>query len=152
MRYFVMEPQGDILLPTAPKGEEAEVVLSSDLSRFYEIDYDARSELISERLRLLIELYMPRYKFRPVVYIDQPKEEQLVFWRFRPPPYMEEYQATYRSDGIISHFVAPNNDAPIIFTARSPRGVRSIVVRLAVAESVLRRGIFGVKFTKVTEE
>ena len=153
MRYFVMEPQGDKLLPLAPKGEDAEIVISSVLDRFYDIDYDMRSELISERLKLLLEMYMPRYNFRPVVYLDQPKEEQLIFWRFRPPTYTEDFQATYKGNGMLSHFVPPNNDVPIIFTARSPkRGVRSIVVRMAVAEGALRRGIFGVKFTQVTEE
>jgi len=42
-----------------------------------------------------------------------------------------------------------HNNAPIMFTARSPKSIRSIVVRMAVAESALRRGILGVKFIKV---
>jgi len=150
MRYYVMEALGNILLPSAPKGEEAVVVQASDLSRFDEIDYDARSELISDRLKMLMERYMPRYDFQPVVYLDIEKQEQLVFWRFRPPAY-GDYEATYRNDGIISHIVFPNNDAPIVFTARSPRGTRSIVVRMAVAESTLRRCILGLKFTKLNE-
>ena len=152
MRYLVMEPDGGMQLPLAPKGEDADVVISSDLSRFYEVDYDMRSELISEQLKKLIELYMPRFNFRPVVYIDQPKEEQLVFWRFRPAVYEADYKVTFRNDGIVSGITLPNNNTPVIFTVRSPKGVRSILVRLAVAESVLRRGIFGVKFTKVTED
>ena len=151
MRYYVMEPLGNTMLPTAPKGENAEVVVSSNLSRFSDIDYDARSELISDRLKLLMERYLTKYDFKPVVYLDREKEEQAVFWRFRPPLY-EDYQAIFRSDGIVSHIAFPNNNAPIAFTARSPKGVRSIAVRMAVAESALRRGILGVQFTKILEQ
>ena len=150
IRYFVMEPVGNVLLPMAKKGESADVILTSDLSRFDEIDFDERSELISDRLKLLMEMYLPRYDFQPVVYLDNTKDEQMVFWRFRPPVYTD-FQAEFRSDGIVSSIMFPNTNAPIAFTARSPKGKRSIVVRMAVAESTLRRGILGVKFTKVTE-
>jgi hypothetical protein len=73
-----------------------------------------------------------------------------VFWRFRPLLY-EDYQAAYRNDGIVSRLSFPISNAPIVFTARSPRGIRSVVVRMAVAESALRRGILGVKFTKILD-
>jgi len=150
MRYYVMEPQDDILLPSPPKGEDAEIVLATDLGRFNEVDYDARSELISERLKLLMEQYMPKYNFRPVVFLDQAKEEQLVFWRFSPPPHTD-IEAVYRNDGMVSQITFLNDRLPIIFTTRSPKGIRSIVVRMAVAESALRRGILGLKFTKIGE-
>jgi len=151
MRYFVMEPLGNTLLPTAPKGGDAEVIVTSNLSRFEEIDYDARSELISDRLKLLMEMYMPKYDFSPVVYLDTAKEEQMVFWRFRPPQY-DDYEASYRNDGTVSHIAFRDDRYPIAFTARSPRGKRSIIVRLAVAESALRRCILGLKFTRVTDD
>ena len=150
MRYYVMEEQGNTPLPAAPKGENAEVVKASDLNRFCETDYDARNALISDRLKLLIEKFMPRYDFQPVVYLDSEKEEQAVFWRFKPPVY-EKFKATFRNDGIISHISFTSDNAPIIFSARSPKGVRSIVVRMAVAESTLRRCILGLKFTQIME-
>jgi hypothetical protein len=150
MHHYVMEPADVILLPTVPKCDEAEVVMTSDLSRFRDIDYETRSELISERLKLLLEQYLPEYDFEPVVYFDRDKEEHIVFWEFKPPLY-EDFQAVYRNDGIISHISFPIVNAPIVFTVRSPKKVRSIVVRMAVAESVLRRGIFGVKFTKILD-
>jgi len=148
MLYYVMEPLEGILLPIASKDEEMEIIALSDLSRFSEVDYDARSGLISERLKLIMEMYLPKYDFKPVVYLDAPKQEQLTFWKFRPAFY-GDYQADYRSDGIVSHILFPNNRAPFVFTARSPKGVRSMVVRLAVAESIIRRCILGVKFTRV---
>ena len=151
MRYFVMEPDGNTLLPIAPKGEGSEVVVTTNLGRFSEIDYDARSELISDRLKLLMEMYLPKYDFVPVVYLDTAKNEQMVFWRFRPPQY-DDFEADFRNDGIVSRITFNDDRYPIAFTARSPKGKRSIVVRLAVAESALRRCILGLKFTRVTED
>ena len=149
MLYYVMEPMDGILLPAASKSEKAEVIVASALSRFYEIDYDARSNLISERLKLIMERYMPKYDFKPVVYVDSPKNEQLVFWRFKPAPY-DDCLADFRSDGIVSRISFPEKLGPLVFTIWSHKGVHSIVVRLAVAESILRRCIFGVKFTRVS--
>ncbi|MCL2151761.1 MAG: hypothetical protein FWH57_02200 [Oscillospiraceae bacterium] len=150
MRYYVMEPPEKTLLPAAPKGDDAGVVKTVDVNRFEEIDYDSRNELVSDRLKMLLEQYMTRYNFQPVVYLDFEKKEQVVFWRFKPPIY-EEFKADFRNDGIISRIAFNNNDAPLIFTARSPKGIRSIVVRMAVAESALRRCILGLKFTKILE-
>jgi len=150
MRYYVMEALGNAPLPSAPKGGDAAVVQASELGRYGEIDYDPRSELISDRLKVLMERFMPKYDYQPVVYLDAGKGEQLIFWRFRPPSY-EGFEATFRNDGVVSQISFPNNDAPIVFTARSPRGARSIAVRMAVAESALRRCILGLKFTRINE-
>ena len=150
MRYYLMEPHGGELLPKAPKSDKAEVVKASDLGRFSEIDYDTRSELISDRLKRLFELFLSRYDFVPVVYLDMQKKEQAVFWRFRPDVF-EDYKAEYRNDGVVSRITYLSDDAPITFTARSPKGVRSIIVRMAVTESALRRAILGLKFTKIFE-
>lgn len=146
MRYFVMEPLDGTRLPSVKE----DVVMISDIGRLHGIDYDARNELISDRLKLLIGLYMPKHRFSPVAFLDTDKSEQAIFWRFRPEPY-SNYQAIYRNDGIVSHIAFPDTGAPITFTAKSPKGIRSIVVRLAVAESILRRGILGLKLTKLHE-
>jgi uncharacterized protein YjbI with pentapeptide repeats len=148
MHYYVIEPTGTVLLPAVPKSEKSDLVFTSDLSSFSDIDYDSRSDLISERLKLLIERYMPDYEFESVIYYDKAKAEQLIYWRFRPPLY-EDFQAAYRSDGIVSQISCPIPKAPIVFTARSPKGVRSVIVRMAVAESILRRSILGLKLTKI---
>ncbi|MCL1873566.1 MAG: pentapeptide repeat-containing protein [Clostridiales bacterium] len=150
MHYYTMEPAGALLLPAAAGGENTELVLVSDFKHFNDIDYDARSELISERLKLLMEQYLPEYDFEPVVFYDKEKDKQTIYWRFQPPLY-EDFHTTYRSDGIVKSISFPINDAPIVFTVRSPKAVRSIVVRMAVAESILRRSILGVKFTKVLD-
>lgn len=145
-----MEPPENMQLPAAPKGEGAQVVQASDLGKFSDIDYDSRSSLVSDRLKLLLERYMPKYDFQPVVYLDCANGEQLVFWRFSPALY-EDCSADFRNDGIVSHISFPNNNAPIVFTMRSPKGIRSILVRMAVAESTLRRSILGLSFTQVSD-
>jgi len=151
MLYFVMEPIDGILLPAASKSDKTEVIAATGLSRFCEIDYDVRSNLISERLKLIMERFMPKYDFQPVIYVDPPKNELKVFWRFKPALY-DDYQADFRSNGIVSHISFPEKIGPLVFTVRSHKGVPSTVVRLAVAESILRRCIFGVKFTRVSEQ
>jgi hypothetical protein len=148
MIYYAMEPPDNTLLPAAKKGEKAEVILASDLSRYRGIDYDARNELISERLKQIIQRYMPNCVSKPVVYLDTGKNEQAIYWRFKPPVY-EDIKADFRSDGIVSEIIFLNSNAPSMFTVISPKGVRSIAVRVAVAESILRRGILGLTFTEV---
>jgi hypothetical protein len=150
MRYFVMEPNGNKQLPVTKCKKGPEVVLVPELKQFNKIDYDTRSKLISEKLKLLIEMFMPKYDYVPVVYLDLPKKEQLVVYRFEPS-HFDNCQATYRNDGVLSHITLYSKAAPIIFTAKSPKGVCSIVVNMAVAESILRRKILGVSFTKVTD-
>ncbi|MCL1790362.1 MAG: hypothetical protein FWG40_03235 [Peptococcaceae bacterium] len=150
MHCYVMEMAGDAYLPKVPKGEDTEIVNVSGFNKLNKIDYDTRNEVISERLKLLMEQYVPQHQFEPIVYWDKEKGEQAIFWRFRPPIY-NDFQAAYRNDGLVSHISFPNNNTPLVFTARSPKGVRSIVVCLAVAESALRRGILGLKFTKLLE-
>lgn len=146
MRYFVIEPLDGARLPSVKE----EVVKITDIRQLRGIDYDARNELISDRLKLLMGLYVPKHEFAPVVFLDTDKSEQSIFWRFRPEIY-SNYQAIYRNDGIVSHISFPDTGAPIAFTAKSPKGIRSIVVRLAVAESILRRGILGLKLTNLHE-
>jgi len=151
MLYYVMEPVDGILLPQASKSDEAEVIATSDLNRFSAIDYDLRSNLISERLKLVMEQYLPKYDFQPVVYVDSPKNELMIFWRFKPA-YYEDCQADFKGNGTVSHLSFPEKIGPLVFTVRSHKGVPSTVVRLAVAESILRRCIFGVRFTRVSEQ
>jgi hypothetical protein len=150
MQYYAMVSNASILLPVVSSGENSDAILTTNLHRFSDIDYDMRNELISERLKNLMNKFLTRYDFLPFFFVDTDTRESLVFWRFRPPVY-EGFDATFRNDGIVSHIAFDRfDDVPIAFTVKSPRGVRSIVVRLAVAESALRRSIFGVDFLRVT--
>ena len=156
MRYFVMEHiNGD--MPRRPQGYAAEVRETNDnkidMGSLYGVDFNARDGLISGRLKLLMEKYMPKYKFAPVVFLDAKKQEQLDFWRFCPPFLAAgSYRAEYKNTGVVSHFCTGNKNAPKIFSVRSPKNIWSVVVHASVAESILRRGILGLKLTRLTEE
>jgi len=143
-----MENIGHVTLPNVPKGDEEIAILTPNIDYFDEVDYDSRSQIVSDRLKQLIELYMPEYYFMPVAFITDDRQNHCVFWRFKPPP-AKDYNALYRSDGVISHIAFSSDHRPIIFTAKSPKGIESIAVRMAVTESTLCRGILGVKFTEI---
>jgi hypothetical protein len=151
MRYYVMEPLGNVFLPATKKREGVEVVLTSNINRFNDIDYDMSCGLISERLKLVLEMFLLQYHFEPVVYLDMSSKENINFFRFNPPEY-EGCITTFRNDGIVSRIIFTDADVPLMFTVRSPKGVRSIIMKIAVAESILRRRILGVEFTKVTDD
>jgi len=149
MRYFVME-HIDSEMTRRSQGYAAEIRETSDLGAFYGIDFAARDGLISERLKLLMERYMPKYSFVPVVFLDTKKQEQIGFWRFSPPILSPaHYQADYRNTGVISHISVTRENAPTVFSVRSPKGAWSVVVHVSVAESMLRRGILGLKLTRL---
>jgi len=120
MRYFVMEHINNEMA-RRPQGYAAEIRETSDLSAFYGIDFAARDGLISERLKLLMERYMPKYRFTPVVFLDTKKQEQIGFWRFSPPILSPAYyQADYRNTGVISHISVTHENAPVVFSVLSP--------------------------------
>ena len=150
MRYYVMEPLGNTKLPAVKNVEGAEVVLCPDLNRFCDIDYDLSCRLISERLKLLIEMYLLSYDFVPVIYMDVANKSQLVFFRFKPPIY-NDCEASYRKDGVVSWISFSGINTPTIFTVQSPKGICSVVVSIAVAESALRRQILGVDFNQISD-
>lgn len=149
MRYFVMESINNEM-PRQSQGGKPEVRQVPDLSDFYGIDYVARDGLISDRLKLLIELYMPGYDFKPVAFLDMNKPEQIIFWEFNPTLY-NDCQADYRNNGLLSHISLNSDNAPPVFSMRSPKGLYSIIVHISVAESILRRNILGLKLTRLLE-
>ena len=146
MRYYAMESIGKVELLTLPKNTE--IIATAKQSQFDEVDYDAQRELISDRLKQLMVIYLPKYEFTPVVIINNEKEEQTEYWKFKPS-LLEEYQAQYRNDGIVSHISFPDEHIPPAFTVRSPKRIDTIAVEMAIAESALRRNILGLKFTKI---
>ena len=150
MRYYVMESHENKSLTVAPKNKSTDVVIAPNFKNIDNVDYDYRNSLISDKLHTLLSSFLLRFNFESVIYSSSDGSEHAIFWKFNPPIYTD-CQASYRNDGIVSHIAFTNDRAPIAFTTCSPKGVRSIVVRMAVAESALRRGILGLKFTKVTD-
>jgi hypothetical protein len=151
MRYYVMEPSNTVSLPAVPKNENAKLVFTTDLGRFSDVDYDPRNKLISNGFKLLMEQYLLDYDFMPITYCDLNKGDQMTFWRFEPDHY-SDFNASYKNDGTVSNInTFSDSNTPIAFTAKSPKGILSVLVRMAVVESALRRCILGLKFTKVND-
>jgi len=181
MRYYIMESKNEISLPKVEKNTNIKTVTENMLNSFDGIDYDMKTALISDRLKKLLELYMPKYNFKPFVYmvpldkqamleymeeasmakgnknleanLNPPQPDQTIFWRFDPPRLRldENCKAIFRSDGVVSHISFLNKKMPIVFTVCSPKGVSTVLVRMAVAESALRRNFLSLKFTKIHE-
>jgi len=137
-------------LPPVTKSSGFEIADAKTLDRFREVDYDARGAVISNRLKLVMEMYLPKYDFEPVVFVKEGTNDMIEFWRFDPPVF-KEYNAEYRNDGVVSRISFPNDkvEIPFIFTATSPKGVKTIVMDTSAVNSILRRCISGVKFTKI---
>jgi len=145
-----MESLENVALPPVPKGDTSEVILMPDLNNCIEADYDARNEIISGQLKLLMEMYMPYNFSEPIIFLKEDRTSHAEFWRFKPPLF-ENYEAMYNNGGIVSHISFSNSRVPLIFTAKSPKGIRTVVVDTSVVNSILRRCITGLKFTKIKE-
>lgn len=107
------------------------------------IDYIAEENLISDRLKNLIEMYLPKLEYESV------KKDKKTFWKFNPPVY-EGCSVEY-NNGTISKILFISNTIPLAFTICSPEK-KYVMVRLAMAESILRRGILGLKFTRMNSD
>ena len=146
--YFVMEQLDNA--PNIPPPNTKGVQRMTNLISIDGIDYFSRNALISDNLKKLIEVFMPGYSFELAAYQDSSKPVVTPLWIFNPPV-CSDFEAVYKTDGHVSHIAFTNTDTPRIFIAKSPKGIRSIIIHLAVAESMLRRSICGLKLTRILE-
>jgi len=146
--YFVIEQLDNA--PNIPPPKTAEVQKIANLMKISDFDYFSRYDLISDNLKSLIEKFMPGDNFELAAYLDSEKQAVTVLWLFNPP-ICSDFEAAFRTDGHVSHMANTSADSPRIFIVKSPKGVRSTIVHLAVAESMLRRNIYGLKLTRILE-
>ena len=146
--YFVMEQLDNA--PNIPPPKTKEVQKMTNLEIINGIDYFSRYGLISDDLKRLFEIFMPGFSFELAAYLDSAKSDVTALWLFNPPVY-SDFQSTFRTDGTVSHVNTIDTDMPRIFMVKSPKGIRSIIIHLAVAESMLRRNICGLKLTRLFE-
>jgi hypothetical protein len=132
---------------SAPRfAEGATLIETLDLNPLKTIDYASGQKLVSDRLKLVFEMFMPKLEFIPVVFSD--KKDILTFYKFTPPLY-EHCIPAYRIDNTVSRITFLNGPPPVIFTTKPQKNTYSAIVHLSVAESVLRRRILGLRFTKL---
>ncbi|MDE7312409.1 MAG: hypothetical protein K2N87_12450 [Eubacterium sp.] len=164
MDYFLLKQSGTVTIPKAPKTEastsadtsgaqEPSVRVMEHVGVLGKFDYIAREHLVSDRLKQLLELYLPGFAWRPCVFIDPPRKEQQTFWFLPALPYLPRRVVT-ASNGMPAAIFISEQDfarkAPGVLRIRSPKGTVFFLVHLSVAESILRRGICGLELEKLS--
>ena len=128
MDYFLLKQSGTVTVPKAPKTEDTSledpsVRIIHDIPSLQKFDYIAGEHLISDRLKQLLEQYLPEQLWRPCVFVDTQTVEQITF----------------------------AEKAPGLLHLRGSKGMSFLVVHLSVAESILRRGICGLELLRLTD-
>lgn len=112
------------------------------------IDFLESENIISERLKLRWEAFLPRRTWKPYVFVDMEKKKQEIFWNLELKKYVPE-QAFWNGDGTLSRVVFQEKKIPRICNVAAKKGERVILLDLSVLESMLRREIRGVKWEPV---
>ena len=151
MDYFVLEQIDYASVNAVKVGETKNTVLleSSDISKLLKFDYIHKDSLVSERVKLLFESYLPHNKWIMNGYVDTEKGMQKVFWQMDLFECVQHRETVFRNDGLIKKISFGDDNPPVIFKVKSPRGVISDIVHISVAESLLRRKYLGLKLTRL---
>jgi len=151
MDYFVLEQIDYFSINAVKTGETKTAVLlkSSDIGELLKFDYIHKGSLISDRVKLLFEKYLPYNKWIMNGYVDIEKGTQAVFWQMKLFEYIQLEGTVFRNDGIVRKISLVDSSTPVIFKVKSPRGVVSDIVHVSVAESLLRRKYLGLKLTRL---
>ncbi len=166
MDYFIIKQSGTISIPGEPRSEtqtpdaskpavsspEISIRAIDDIAALDRFDFIAADTLISDRLKMLLEQYLPAQTWKPCVFINPSRKLQKTFWYLPPLPYQPE-QIIYGTNGIPSAISVSRQDfarkSPGIFRIRSHKGPYVVIVHLSVAESILRRGICGLELVRL---
>jgi hypothetical protein len=108
--------------------------------------------LVTDKVKSLLEKYQPNSFFKPVILADLRRMRQEVYWLMIPPSIScLAAESVFNADGTLEQMVL---DSGKIGRMRvfSIKGIMEnyIIVRLDVAESLLRRDAAGITFTKAT--
>jgi hypothetical protein len=104
------------------------------------IDFYADEYLVSDRLKNLFEQYLPKLEYKQVV------KNNIVFWKLHLPT-CESCTVNFENEAI-TNISFSDNKLHLAFTVNFP-GKNYLIINLAVAESILRRGILGLKLTRI---
>ncbi len=155
MDYFILNQLEPISIPKPQNfpGADPCVCLMENLNPLEKFDYIASEAFVSDRLKQLIEQYLPEQDWQPCFFVDISKKAQKTFWRLPRLPYAPERIASAPNGTPLAIYVKESDFAfksPGIFRIRSPKGTPYTIVHLSVAESILRRGICGLSLQRLT--
>lgn len=142
MEYFVMKPfAGGCRLKIVNHDQD---ILICNVTKKGELpDFTIRPcLLISNRLKELLEQFLPSMDFTPCV---REGEGDPILWSFRPPE-LEMESARFREDGSVSA-VRPMGLTPVFMVPNYKK--ISYVINLALAESLLRRGYLNLELERI---
>ncbi|NLW47124.1 MAG: serine protease [Firmicutes bacterium] len=107
--------------------------------------------LVSDRLKQILAKYEPRLFFKPVILADRKRLHQAVYWwmRLSPTDCLSE-NSLFNKNGTIKQLVLDRNKAAGLKVFRVAGLMEEyVLVRLDVAESLLRRDFCGIQFKRV---
>ena len=108
--------------------------------------------LASNKFKVVAKLYNPEYLYKSVVLTGKTKDEQKLYWNIDMPEIeCISPESTYNHDGTLKHIVIDES-------ATQGRGMFRVknrrwsiyIIRLDMAESLLRRKLFGFTLTPVS--
>jgi hypothetical protein len=116
-----------------------------------DVDFLVRpAPLVSDRLKQLLERLDKTCGFAPVVFCDLKHESQSLYWRLNPLPLQCCVDLEFANDQTLRKLTL---NAALLVNLRVFKIDRIadslIFFNLIVVESILRRGLTGLKFTKV---
>ena len=121
--YFLLEP--------SPAGKSIN-----------QMDYIAEENLISGRLKDAIEQYLPDLEYTSV------EKGGETFWEVNPPSYEGAIEFDGNTIWKVPYLNIINDKTPLVFAIQTP-GQKFILIRMAMAESILQKGIFGLKLKRL---
>ncbi|WP_458122138.1 hypothetical protein [Paenibacillus sp. Z6-24] len=148
--------QQELLGAISAPGEEQlplTVHVQEDRHTIYPDLLDSPVPLVSDRVKSLLELFLPDTGWRAVMLTDIRRGSQHLYWLLQPPVIdaLSE-QTTFRPDGTLKHLVLDHDkiDQPLfrISGLREPY----VYVNLAAAESLLRRSYTGIRLLRIPIE
>ena len=121
------------------------------------IDYpdfiDAPILLVSEKLKSLVSNYQKNIWMRTIVLINEQDHQQQIYYAIYPPklPYISK-QSVFNQGQQLEKFILDETKVGYnrIFIAEGME--RYLIIRLDVAESVLRRNVNGIIFKEIKNE
>jgi hypothetical protein len=131
--------------------DELEQYFLKEQAKNSEVDFLARpAPLVSDRLKQLLERLDQTCGFTPVVFCDLKHSTQSLYWRLNPLPIQCCIDQEFTNDQTLRKLLL-NAALPVdLRIFKIDRIADSLIFcNLIVVESILRRGLTGLKFTKV---
>lgn len=151
MDYFLLKQSNQIAWNQneISQSKEATLCKLDDITQFKGIDYLSKENLISDRLKLILESFLPKNIWKPYVFMDMKKEKQEIFWNLEAEIYLPD-KLELNSIGYPHRMQIDVEKIPRIFRIVQKKGMVFIFLHLSVAESMLRRGILGLDYIPIS--